>query len=489
MRKIFLVVISLTGIVFSSAYCLAAVPDDQALAEKIDQYMKSGEAKGYAGTLLVAKGGKIILNKGYGLADREKNITNTPHTIFDIGSNTKQFTAAAIMKLVEQKKLSTSDQLGKFFDKLPEDKKGITVHQLLTHTSGFANGFGGDFDGTSKEQFLKKAFASELLFKDEKFEYSNAGYSLLAAIIEKVSGLNYEVYLSENILKPAGLKQTGYLLPDWQNQPIARQYWQGIIHRGSTLERYLNDGSVSWNLLGNGGLLSTSMDLYHWLEALKTDKVLSKLARDQIFTRHVATVNEPNRYYGYGWGVRTGYEDKTRVNHNGGNGSFFSGIVWYPDGDMTVIYSSNTSTAEWPTYEVHQMIFEPNYVPKAFTFSAHRLVYEYALSHAATGVDRLPDYIKKETGEAIEHPSLLNQVGIAFEQDSHYDAAIALFKLNIKLFPGDGNLWDSLGEGYLVKGDKAQAIASYQKALALAPAEGCYWCGNAKEKLATLIEK
>jgi CubicO group peptidase (beta-lactamase class C family) len=467
-----------------------AAPGDQALVTKIDNYMMSGVEKNFAGTLLIAKDSRIILNKGYGLADREKNIANTPCTIFDIGSNTKQFTAAAIMKLVDQKKLSTTDRLEQFFDKVPDDKKDITVHQLLTHSSGINYGFGGDFDGTTKKQFLKKVFASKLILKPgEKYKYSNAGYSLLAAIIEKVSGMDYEVFLSQNLLKPAGLNHTGYLLPDWNDQPLAQQYWQGIIPRGTTVKRYLQDNGVSWNLLGNGGLAATSGDLYKWLEALKSDKILSKSVRDQMFSRHIATGSKDNHHYGYGWGVRTGYEDRTRINHNGGNGIFFSGIAWYLDGDVTIIYSSNSSTSEWPTYQVHRMIFEPDYVPRPFTVSHHSLVYKYVLSYPLTEVGGLPEYFKLKTGETIKQPTLLNRVGIAFEEEGQYDAAIALFKLNIKLFPGDGNLWDSLGEGYLAKGDKAAAIVSYQKSLDLAPNERCDWCANAKEKLTTLNMK
>jgi CubicO group peptidase (beta-lactamase class C family) len=456
---------------------------DQALAARIDKYMMSGVEKGYAGTLLVAKGGQIILNKGYGLADSENNIANTSDTVFDIGSNTKQFTAAAIMKLVDQKKLSTTDRLNQFFEKVPEDKQDITVHHLLTHTSGLDNGFGGDFDGTTKNEFLEKAFASKLILERGKYRYSNAGYSLLAAIIEKVSGVTYETYLSENIFKPAGLSHTGYLLPNWQEQPLARQYWHGIIPRGTTIERYLKDGSVSWNLLGNGGIATTSNELFMWLEALKTDKILSTSTRDQLFAEHVAISTNPNRYNGYGWGVQTGHEDESLATHNGGNGTFYSSIAWYPKGDVTIIYASNTSTAEWPAYQVHRMIFEQDYVPRAFRVSSHRLVYEFAQSRSVADVARLPEYFEKQAGESIKHPALLNRVGIAFEEEGRYETAIALFKLNIELFPDRGNLWESLGEGYSAKGDKAQAISSYQKSLDIAPKEGCYWCTNARDQI------
>ncbi|MEP3052278.1 MAG: serine hydrolase [Erythrobacter sp.] len=449
----------------------------------------SGVEQGYAGTLLVAKRGKIILSKGYGLANREDNIAHSPDTVTDIGSNTKQFTAAAIMTLVDQNRLSTSDRLEQFFDQVPDDKKDITVHQLLTHTSGLGNGFGGDFDGTTKEEFLAKAFAGELILKPGEYKYSNAGYSLLAAIIESVSGMDYEAYLNQYIFEPAGLQNTGYLLPDWNGQPLARQYWHGAISRGTTVERYYETGGVSWNLVGNGGILATSHDLYKWLEALKTDAVLSRTARDQLFANHVAIATQPERYNGYGWGVQIGYEGRALVTHNGGNGIFFSGLAWYPHGDVSIIYSSNTSTAEWPTYQVHRMIFEPDYAPRAFALSPHRLIYEYIRANPTADLADLPAHFESETGEPIKSQSLLNRVGIAFEEEGQHETAIALFKLNIELFPNRSNLWESLGEGYLAKGDKAQAILSYRKSLDLAPDEGCTWCANASEQIGVLNEE
>ncbi|UTW60330.1 serine hydrolase [Kordiimonas sp. SCSIO 12603] len=483
-------IFALITCIFATSHSQASDPEynpsDKALAARIDDYMISGVEKGYAGTLLVAKDGKIILNKGYGFADKENGVDNTPDTVFDIGSNTKQFTAAAIMKLVDQKKLSTTDRLDKFFPDIPDDKKDITVHHLLTHTSGLDFGFGGDFDGTTKNELLNKALTSKLILELGDYKYSNAGYSLLAAIIEEVSGTSYETYLNENIFKPVGLKQTGYLLPERKGQSLAQQYWHGIIPRGTTLERYLKDDSVSWNLVGNGGLATTSNELYMWLEALKTDKILSAPVRNQLFAKHVPIPNRPNVYNGYGWGVRSGYDGKDLVTHNGGNGIFFSGLAWYPEDDVTIIYASNTSTAEWPTYQVHRMVFEPDYVPKAFTVSPHRVVYEFMQSKPAADAAKLPEYFEKQTGKPIMQPSLLNRVGIAFEEQGQYETSIALFKLNIELFPGKGNLWESLGEGYRTKGDKAQAIASYQRSLDIAPNKGCTWCANAKAQIAAL---
>ena len=114
---------------------------------KIDDYLKEGAKNGFSGAVLIAKDGKIALNKGYGLANKEQETPNSPDTVFDIGSVTKQFTATAILKLSEQKKLAVSDPLSRFFPKLPDDKKGITLHQLLTHSAGIVDTIGdGDFD-------------------------------------------------------------------------------------------------------------------------------------------------------------------------------------------------------------------------------------------------------------------------------------------------------------------------------------------------------
>jgi len=130
------------------------------------------------------------------------------------------------------------------------------------------------------------------------------------------------------------------------------------------------------------------------------------------------------------------------------------------------------------------MIFEPDYVPRAFTVSPHRLVYEFMQSGTEADVARLPEYFEKQAGEPIQHPSILNRVGIAFEEEGQFETAITLFKLNIELFPGRGFLWESLGESYRAKGDRAQAINSYQTSLDIAPKEGCFWCANAREQIA-----
>ena len=166
-------------------------------AEKLDLYLSRSVPFGFSGALLVEEGGKVVLNKGYGLAVRSNNIPNTADTVFSVGSLTKQFTAAGIMKLEMMGKLNTEDRLDKYFENVPEDKEAITLHHLLTHTSGVVDAVGPDYQELEREDLVKKVFAEPLQHPPgEEFAYSNAGYSLLAAVIEKVSGQKYEEFLT-----------------------------------------------------------------------------------------------------------------------------------------------------------------------------------------------------------------------------------------------------------------------------------------------------
>ena len=149
------------------------------LYSKIDTYLEAGTKNGFAGAIAVIKNGEVVINKGYGFANRNTQSLNNPNTIFDIGSNTKQFTAIAVLKLVELGKIRLTDSLSSFFKNISDDKKSITIHQLLSHSSGLVDVIGKDFTEVSKEDFLEQLFATQLLFKPgEKYSYSNTGYSI-----------------------------------------------------------------------------------------------------------------------------------------------------------------------------------------------------------------------------------------------------------------------------------------------------------------------
>ena len=277
------------------------------VAKKLDTYLTRITPFGFSGALLVAKDGKIILNKGYGMAIRSENVANTSETVFSTGSITKQFTAAGIMKLEMMRKLTTDDPITKYFDEVPEEKKGITLHHLLTHTSGVINFTGPDFVETPRDETMQKILDAPLQFKPGKrFAYSNAGYSMLAAVIEKVSGQGFEEFMNKNIFTPAGMKYTGYRMPEWGKKVVAHWYVGDKDNRTPLEKPY-----PYWNYIGNGGILSTTEDMYKWHEALLGEEFLSSEVKKKMFTPFL---ND----YGYGWDVLE-REMGTLIQHDGGS--------------------------------------------------------------------------------------------------------------------------------------------------------------------------
>jgi CubicO group peptidase (beta-lactamase class C family) len=323
----------------------------------VDRYLNRAVENGYSGSVLIALRDKILLTKGYGFADTEQKVPFTAETIFDIGSITKQFTAACILKLEMQGKLSTQDPITKFFDSVPDDKKSITLHHLLTHTAGLIDSLGADEEWISREDYLKVAFDSKLFQPPGKYAYSNVGYSVLAAIVEKVSGTEYEQFLSEQLLKPAGMKETGYVLPRWNQSKMAIGYQSGK-RWGTTFDQSNYSKGVTWHLKGNGGMHSTVGDLYLWAKAIQGTAVLSESAKQKYFAPH-APLGEDD-FYAYGWRVFKNNRGETVIGHNGGNGSFMDTLIMVPKKDFVVIVSTNRYPKNTDTIatRIDKMLFE-----------------------------------------------------------------------------------------------------------------------------------
>lgn len=260
----------------------APLPDEK-LRPLLDEFVKRAEAFGFTGSVLVSRGGKVLLDRGCGLADRARGIPVTASTAFDIGSNTKDFTKMVILQLADAGKLRLADPLSKYFDGVPPDKAAITIAQLLIHTAGLPLYSGRDDEVLTRDDFLKRIFAAKLIAEPGREEnYSNPGYSLLAAIIEKVTGGPYEQYVSAHILEPAGMTETGYALPKWKPGQIAHAYSEGE-DTGSTFDYpHAADGPY-WNLRGNGGTLATLADMYKFHLALAGDKLLGQASKERLF--------------------------------------------------------------------------------------------------------------------------------------------------------------------------------------------------------------
>jgi CubicO group peptidase (beta-lactamase class C family) len=340
-KRFFVLAFSLAMANIALPYLRSAEIVKGEVGTKLDQYLTRITPFGFSGALLVAKGNDIILNKGYGLAIRSEDIRNTAETIFCVGSITKQFTAAAIMTLEMQGKLNTADPISKYLDGVPEDKLGITLHHLLTHSSGLVQDVGGDYEEALRDETARKILAQPLEFKPgERFAYTNVGYSLLAAIVEKVSGQFYENYLYEHLFKPAGMEWTGYRRPDWNKRVVAHWY-VGDKDNNNSLTRPF----PYWNLLGNGGILSTAEDMYKWHRALLSEKILSAEAKKKIFTPYL---ND----YGYGWDVLK-REYGLLIQHDGGSDLGNNAeIRRYIDADIVTILFCNQFYKGRPLFNV-----------------------------------------------------------------------------------------------------------------------------------------
>lgn len=312
------------------------------LGARIDSYLSRLEAFGFSGAILAARAGQILLAKGYGLADRDRQIPFTPDTVSSIGSITKQFTAAAILKLEMQGRLRVEDPISKYLPGVPADKAAITIHHLLTHTAGLRGDFGGrDSDPISRDELVARVLAAPLKWPvGERYEYSNEGFSLAGAIVERVSGQTYETFLREQLFKPAGMLSTGYVLPAWAPGRVARGYVEGRDW-GTIIEKGWGPEGPGWYLKANGGLHSTIGDMYRWHLALEGEQVLSAAAKEKFFKPHVREGPKADSFYAYGWAVFMTPRQTRLVAHNGGNGVFFADFRRYVDEQVVIYGHSN----------------------------------------------------------------------------------------------------------------------------------------------------
>jgi CubicO group peptidase (beta-lactamase class C family) len=323
---------------------LAEPKDDRDLGAKLDEYMTRLEKLGYSGGLLVARNGLAVIEKGYGLADREQNRPMGPDSVYSLGSITKQFTAAAILRLEMKGRLTVHDSIARLVKDVPPDKTGITLHMLLTHSAGLESDFTrSDYDPVSRDEYVRRILAAPLVFNPgDRFQYSNAGYSLLAAIVEILSGQTYEAFLKDEVLIPAGMRETGYLAPGWAAERIAQGY-RGGDRWGTILERITGLGDHYWALRGNGGLHTTLGDMRRWDQALRTDDVLSAAAREEYLRGYVPEGPGAASRYGYGWTISKTSRGTTLAEHNGGNGIFVAEWQRFLEERLAVLVTSTVA--------------------------------------------------------------------------------------------------------------------------------------------------
>ncbi len=256
---------------------------------QLDEYLKS---KNFSGTAVVVKNGKVLLNKGYGLANQAKKILNNSETTFYIGSISKAFVATAIMQLKDQNKLQTEDTIAKYIPSFPRGSEVKLVH-LLTHTSGIPE-YEAGADDISHEELLKRIGQQKRLFNPgEKWKYSDSNYSILGYIVEKVSGQPLEEYIKQHIFDVVGMKNSGFGTELEKTKYPSTGY--KIVNNNMTVPAI---PSMS-QLYGNGDIYTSANDLYLFNEALFSGKLISKESYNQMFTAF-------KKDYGFGWYVNPG---------------------------------------------------------------------------------------------------------------------------------------------------------------------------------------
>ena len=322
-----------------------AIPPVDVLINGLYNSLEGKAASGVA--VLVSKDGQVIYKKGFGYADIEKKMPVKPDTKFRIGSISKQFTGASILRLQEEGKISVTDKLSKFLPEFPRAHE-VTIHQLLTHTSGIHS-------YTSKPEFITKVVSpiteEDLIafFKNDPYDfnpgeqwfYNNSAFFLLGHIIGKVSGKPYDQYLKDTFFDPLGMTNTGVHSSKLKLQNEARGY---------TKENNQYKPAIDWDMSwagGAGALYSTVEDLHKWNEALFSRKVLQEKSLQAGLTPVLLNNGEKpgNANYGYGWALGN-YRGQDIVEHGGGLHGFLSQLARYPEENVTVAILTNITPAE-----------------------------------------------------------------------------------------------------------------------------------------------
>jgi CubicO group peptidase (beta-lactamase class C family) len=416
-----------------------------------DGYLLRLEAYGFSGAVLIARHQQVLLQKGYGMADRSRGLPVRADTAFGIASLDKQFTAAAILRLEMQGKLRVADPIKKSLDSVPADKADITIHQLLTHTSGLANTYRDELPDLEFPQYIKAVLRTPLEAPPGKeFTYSNTGYDLLAWIIERVSGMSYERYLAAEVFTPAGLLETGLRLQNWGPDQVAQYQDSGRPDPVARL-KWAKDPVHPFL-----SMRTTVADLYRWHLALSAHKVLSLEA-----TARLLAVEKEG--YAYGWNIGKTARGTTVAYHGGSDSAI--GLVAafhrYLDEDAVIIVLCNTAVGslvgEYLVEPLEKILFGgPVTFPPAADPAAAGAILPWA------GRYQLPNGAEIEVTEAggrlVATSSAPDAVlvltfpeaggpGLPWGEDTPIRAALEDLDRG-DVGPLQGLLWPDVGEGY-----------------------------------------
>ena len=465
MKNIFLGIFALIAILNTAT--------GQTKIEKIDELISACAEYGkFNGSVLVAEHGEIIYKKGFGFANMEWDIPNQPDTKFRLASVTKQFTAMLIVQLVAENKLQLDVPITTYLPDYPKiNGDRITIHHLLTHTSGTPNytsfpNYRDMMRNPYSPAEIVDSFADSTLefTPGEKFNYSNSGYVLLGAIIEKVSGKTYEQVLQEKIFTPLKMNNSGY---DHES-PIIKNRASGYYRNGNY---FVNANYIDMSVpYAAGGIYSTVEDLYLWDRALYSEKLLPKKYMDLLFDKYTSAFGQ---YYGYGWEIGKMPIGNTKehletISHGGTINGFNTQITRIPSGQSLILLLNNTGGA--PLYDMTTDIVGI-LNDKPYNFPKRSIAYSLSDAIEKDGIAAALLFYKeiKESKDYYFDENEINLSGYQLLQTGRVKEAAAVFNLNMEAFPNSFNVYDSYGEALLMLGDTTQAIENYKKSIKLNP--------------------
>ena len=467
--------------------CVYAADTADKTSKQIDALVSQyADCCSFTGTVLVSRHDRVVFKKGYGLANREWNIRNTPDVKFRIGSITKQFTSMLVMQQVAKGSIKLDGHLSDYLPYYRQDTGSkVTISQLLSHTSGIPS-YTDDpkfFNEVSRnyyavEDFVKRFCSGELQFEPgTKFHYDNSGYFILGAILEHVSGKTYEALLKQEILNPLAMKDSGY---DHYADILAKRaagYQQELA--GVENAPYL-DMSLPF---AAGSLYSTVEDLYKWDQALYTDKLVPDGLKQKLFTPNLEN-------YGYGWFIRAipagePGSGQTMISHGGGiNGFNTLEQRLVGDHDLIVIFNNTPGASlDEMAKGIRAILYMQQPAP-----AKRSLVHDLGMTVVDRGSSAaVAQYreLKRTSPNAYNFDERsLNQLGSMLLQRGRNSDAIAILKLNVEEYPKSAIAYDGLADAYAQDGQKPPAIANYHKSLELDPKDQ-----NATDRLRELEQK
>lgn len=312
-----------------------------ALGARLDSQLTRYAREGFAGTVLVVRDRRIVLLKGYGLANIETRTPNAPSTRFEWNSMTKMLTGVSILQLAAAGRLKLDAPVERYLGAFPAGKRGATAEHLATHTAGLVVA-GTNLAGDTRDAFVadvKRATMESA--PGERYRYTNAGYSLLAAIIEHASGMPYEAYLRQNLFVPAGMRTATFRDQVPAGDPLfARGYVAGDSDTGPV------PGPANpyvWGTIGAGGVWSTIGDMYRWLVALEDSVVLRGPERALLFTPP-----KPPSLEAYGWHVYPATDSiRARIDKGGASSDFATQMLYFPGDHIVILWASNNLVRRW----------------------------------------------------------------------------------------------------------------------------------------------